>query len=88
MIKIIGLGVVGLSSTTGIYLAQVPVLPEGFATWPVQAMMFFLAITSMSITLFVVAKSFKAIENLKGVADNVQELCARLNERPCLRNEK
>lgn len=81
------LAIVSLLSTTGIFISQMPHLPDGFASWPVTAMMFFLAVSSLSITLFVVAKLFKAIENLKGVADSVKELCARLNTRPCIKED-
>lgn len=83
LVKIAG-GMSMLSTMGIVFLAQVHTTPDNFESWPATAILGFIALASLSVIWFVVKNLFKAIDTLSGVKDQGQELCARMNVRPCL----
>ena len=71
---------IGLSSTMGIV-----VMPDDLNTWPATAILGLITMASLSIVFFVMKKLFEAISTLNRTADGIQELNAKLNTRPCLK---
>jgi hypothetical protein len=81
--------VMGFCGAGGLILAQVPSVDiSKLDTWPVQALLALTSLASLGITFFVVRNLFTAIKDMGRAADATQELCARLNVRPCLMDEK
>ncbi len=86
MIKL--LAVTGLFGGVGMFLAQVaPILKEGadMKNWPDTSIMGFITLCSLAMTYSIVLRVFKAMERIDKVCDTSQELCARINVKPCLR---
>jgi hypothetical protein len=72
---------------SGLVLAQTVPLPDGFAGWPVTAMMAFITLSAIALLSFFVNKLFKTLDNLGKLHESITELCARMNTRPCLKDE-
>jgi len=81
--------IMGFCGVGGLILAQVPNVDiSKLDTWPVQALLALTSLASLGIVFFVVRNLFSAIKDMGRAADAVQELCARMNVRPCLMDGK
>ena len=86
--------VMGLVSVGGlIAIAQIPAVDVSkLESWPVTALIALVALVALSILFYSVRQLFSTIRDfatqLGRSADATQELCARLNVRPCLKDDK
>ena len=83
-------GVLGMSGSLGLVLAQVAVpKPGDFEGLGVTSILAFLVCVSLGMNFFLMKSFFttlqKHTEQLQRSTDSAVELCARMNQRPCLK---
>lgn len=84
-------GGIALLSGTGVCVAQTPIVPEGFGTWPVTAILGFVAVCAIAAMTYMVKKNFeqqlKALEASEKHDDVLRELAVKIGETTAASNE-